>query len=76
MGATVEAYKRLPEHTTVPDMAWEIDALVEEYADLQGKLLNVQNAIWEKQNAYFAYLRQHWTHEEIIAAQKGTKCKE
>lgn len=72
MGATVNAYKRLPEHTTVPDAAWEIDDLIEEISVLSDKLTQRRDKLIYKSIAYHCYLRQHWTQEEILASQEVT----
>ena len=71
MGSTVNAYRRLPEHTTTPDEAWEIDNLVEDIARLSVELESKKKILLDTLAEYHAYLRRHWTQEEILASQKS-----
>lgn len=70
MGETVNAYRRLPERTSVPDLAWEIDSLIDESKLLRKKLHEIDELLYLKQDEYYSYLREHWTQKEILMANK------
>jgi len=68
MGTTTEAYRRLPEATAPPDMAYEIDELIEEIASLSAQKRSKQDELAAKYLRYHRYLRKYWTQEEITKA--------